>query len=331
MDRTVRAVVADALPEATVSGIETPATGNTKRTAFVSLADGRDLVVQTRPANPEDTGAGLATEARLAREIDRRTEVPVPRVLAGGTVEGFEYLLTERAPGEDLHARFVDLSRADREATVRSMGRWLAALHDAFAFEGYGSVVLGGDRLLVADPVTDWRAWFRGYVERALSSLVDGTSESLAGLASRVREAVDAGLADLPADPGARLFPWDLRPGNATVVDGTVTALLDWGEPLAAARGLSLAKSAYVTADWYLPGAADRLRSAFLDGYRDRLALPDRSSTERRLYRIAAVVASAVDSRGCVTRPHYPELGDEAAAAFHRRHLLAALDGETPV
>lgn len=43
------------------------------------------------------------------------------------------------------------------------------------------------------------------------------------------------------------------------------------------------------------------------------------------------VLASAVDSRGRVTRPRYPELGDEGAAAFHRRHLLAALDGETRV
>jgi fructosamine-3-kinase len=331
VDRTVRAVVADALPGVTVSGIETPATGNTKRTAFVSLAERRDLVVQFRPANPESAGTGLTTEARLAREVARRTEVPVPRVLASGTVEGVEYLLTERAPGEDLHARFVDLPRADREAIVRSIGRWLAALHDTFAFEGYGSVTLGDDRLVVADPAADWRAWFRGYVERELSPLVDSGIGGLAGLAPRVREAVDAEVAELPADPAARLFPWDLRPGNATVADGAVTALLDWGEPLAAARGLSLAKSTYVTVDWYLPGAADRLRSAFLDGYRDRLALPDRSSTERRLYRIAAVVASAVDSRGRVTRPRYPELDGETAAAFHRRHLLAALDGETPV
>lgn len=211
MDRTVRAVVADALPAATVTSVETPTTGNTKRTVFVSLADGRELVIQSRP-----TGEGLSTEARLAREVARRTDVPVPRVLAAGTVEGVDYVLAERASGEDLHTRFVGLDPADRQAVVRAMGRWLADLHAAFEFEGYGPVTLDGDRLVVADPATGWRAWFRDHVER-------------------------------------------------------------------------------------------------------------------RLYRVAAVVSAAVDSRGRVTRPRYPELDDDAAVEFHRRHLRSTLDGETHV
>jgi len=313
MDRTARAAVGDALPGATVASVGTPATGNTKRTAFVSLADGREFVVQSRP-----TGEGLATEARLAREIARRTDVPVPRVVATGTVDGAEYVLAERAAGEDLHARFVDLDPADRRRVVRSMGRWLADLHGAFAFDGYGPVGLDGDRLAVTDPATDWRAWFSGYIDRALARLdrLDG----LAGLVPRVREAVKADLEGLPEHPPARLFPWDLRPGNATVADGRVTALLDWGDPLAAARGLSVAKAAYVTVDWYLsdPEAPDRLRSAFREGYRDRRPLPERSPAERRLYRAAAIAASAVDSRGRVTRPRYRELNDDTAVEFHR-------------
>jgi hypothetical protein len=44
-----------------------------------------------------------------------------------------------------------------------------------------------------------------------------------------------------------------------------------------------------------------------------------------RAYRLAAVVASAVDSRGEVTRPRYPELTGEAAVAFHRDRLRAWL------
>ena len=328
MDRTARAAVADALPGATVASVETPTTGNTKRTAFVTLADGREFVVQSRPA-----GEGLATESRLAGEVDRLTDVPVPRVRATGSVEGTEYVLAERAPGEDLHARFVDLDPRAREAVVRSLGRWLADLHATFEFDGYGPVTLRGGRLAVADPATDWRAWLRDYVERVLSRLEDARDGRFDDLIPRVREAVEGSVEDLPHRPPARLFPWDLRPGNATVADGRVTAVLDWGDPLAAARALSLAKTAYVTVDWYLPdpAATDRLRAAFREGYRDRLDLPERSASERRVYRLAAVVASAVDSRGCVTRPRYPELDAGAAAAFHRRHLRSALDGETGV
>jgi hypothetical protein len=334
MDPIARAAVTDALPGATVSSVETPATGNTKRTAFVTLVDGRDLVVQSRLA-----GTGLATEAALARAVARRTDVPVPRVLATGTVDGTEYVLVERVPGEDLHTRFVDLDPETRETVVRSMGRWLAALHDAFAFDGYGPVRTDDeDRLVVADPATDWRAWFRDYAWRALDRVEDGfggepDGDGVAALVSRIRAAVEADVESLPADPPAHLFPWDLRPGNATVAEDRVTALLDWGDPLAAARGLSLAKATYVTVDWYLPdpSATDALRAAFLDGYRERLALPPLSDAERRLYRLAAISASAVDSRGRVTRPRFPELEDGAAVAFHRRQLAAALDGETRV
>jgi len=196
VDRTVRAAVADTLPGATVAAIEAPATGNTKRTAFVTLADGREPVFQSRPA-----GAGLATEARLAREVARRTDVPVPRVVARGTLAGVEYVLVEGAPGEDLHGRFVHLDPAGRRVVVRSMGRWLADLHGAFQFEGYGPVTLAGDWLAVADPAPDWRDWFRGHVQRALSRVLDAPGDGFADLASRVREAVDADLGDLPTDP----------------------------------------------------------------------------------------------------------------------------------
>ena len=328
MDRTVRAAVTDALPGATVASIETPATGNTKRTAFVSLADGRDLVLQSRPA-----GEGLRTEVHLAREIERRTDVPIPHVLATGAVDGEEYVLTERAAGEDLHVRFVDLDPRDREAVVRSMGRWLADLHAAFEFDGYGRVTLAddGDRFAVDEPATDWRAWVRDYVGRALDRLA--RLDGFVDLVPEIRSAVETDLEALPSRPPARLYPWDVRPGNATVADGRVTALRDWGEPLAADRGLSVAKTAYVTVDWYLsdPGATDRLGAAFREGYRDHLALPERPVAVRRLYRLAAILASAVDSRGRVTRPRYPELDDDAALAFHRRHLRSALDGETRV
>ena len=321
-ESVVRTALAAVLPDAAAADIEAAPWGNTKRTALVTLADGREVVVQYRAS---DRG-GLATEAELTRAIGERTGVPVPAVLGCRRVEEYAVVVTARVPGRDLHERFEFLPPDHRTALVRTLGRHLAAVHDAFRFSGYGPVTYRGDEFVVPDPESDWRAWLGDYLGRAL----DGFDGPLAPLAAPVRAAFDRHRDRLPAAPPAHLFPWDFRPGNVIVadVDSTIAAVLDWGDPLAAARGLSLAKAAFLVADWYADGdpEADRLREAFLAGYRSRLSLPDGFERTRSLYRLVAVAASAVDSRGQVTRPRFPMVPDAAAVTFHRRHLRAVLD-----
>ena len=72
--------------------------------------------------------------------------------------------------------------------------------------------------------------------------------------------------------------------------------------------------------DWYVddPGP---LRAAFRAGYRSVRPLPAVTRAER----LAAVVRSAVDGDGEVTRPGYPERTGEAAVAFHRDRLESLL------
>lgn len=320
-ESVVRAVLAAVLPDAEVVAVEAAHWGNTKRTALVTLADGREVVVQYRAA---DRG-GLATEAELTRAVGERTAVPVPAVLGSRRVGEYAAVVTARVPGRDLHERFEFLPPDRRTALSRTLGRYLAAVHDAFRFSGYGPVTHRRGTFAVTDPASDWRAWLRDYLGRALGRF-DGP---LADLAAPIRDAVDRHCDRLPAAPPAHLFPWDFRPGNVIVtdVDSTVAAVLDWGEPLAAARGLSLAKATFLVADWYADDAeADRLREAVHAGYRSRLSLPAGFERTRPLYRLAAVAASAVDSRGQVTRPRFPMSSDEDAVAFHRRHLRAVLD-----
>lgn len=104
-----------------------------------------------------------------------------------------------------------------------------------------------------------------------------------------------------------------------------MTAVFDWEAPLAADPALAVAKTAYLTADWYYPGrsAAD-LRVAFREGYRSVRPLP----TVEPAHRDAAVASSAVDAAGAVTAPGYPPVDRDAAVAFHRRVLERALDGD---
>ncbi|MFC7070663.1 phosphotransferase family protein [Halobaculum lipolyticum] len=385
-DDEVVAAVAGAFPTREVAAVAPVRTGNRKRTVVVRLAGEeppQSVVVQTAP-----DAAVLRTEAALARSIGARTPLPVPAVVAGGSFPDrtSAYLVTEHAPGEDLHTRFVDLPAGTRETMAREFGGFLAALHGAFAFEGYGPVALDeaggasgpargqpprspddaepdlevegtawaavldaadpGERLAVdvaggagdtrepaaadgpeypGDPdgsvppaTADWPAWLARYA----SAGVDALPAAFDDLRPRIEGAIADARETLPASPPATLYPWDLRPGNALVADGTVTAVLDWGQPLSAAPGLAVAKAEHLVCDWYVDDGAP-LRAAFRAGYRDRRPLPPVPA----VYRLVAVVRSAVDGAGVVTRPRYPEVDGDDALAFHRERIEAALDG----
>ncbi|MFC7136953.1 phosphotransferase family protein [Halobaculum litoreum] len=296
----VDAALDEAFPGRTVESVTTVHAGNRKRTVVARFGDGRapaTAVVQTAPA-----GSGLRTEAALARSVAARTDVPVPEVLGGGVVPGHgrAFVVTEHAAGEDLHARFVALAPARRTAVAREFGRYLAGLHAAFAFEGYGPVGLRGPagwEAVLDDPdpgsalavggrrettggipeaSDDWADWFLRYATAGVDALPAGFDD--------LRPRLRAELADerprLPASPPSTLYPWDLRPGNALVDDGRVTAVVDWGQPLAADPALSLAKVEHLVCDWYLDDDGS-LATAVRAGYRERRPLPSVPSVYR--------------------------------------------------
>ncbi|MFC4357834.1 phosphotransferase family protein [Halobium salinum] len=334
-DAQTLAVLAREFPDREAVATRPAARGNTKSTALVTFADGESVVVQVGAGD----GADLRTAATLLRGVRERTSIPVPRVLAEGWLSAADppaetapsesrgdeparqYVVLERVPGEDLHERFVDLDAEARRRIAAVFGRSLAELHEAFDFEGYGPVTVHddavGERRWRADGAdgqateTEWRTWFDTYARagaRALPAPFDDLRDA-------VVTAVDG--AELPSRPPSRLYPWDLRPGNALVAGGEVTAFLDWDGPLAADPGLAVAKVEHLVADWYVPGERDRLREAFREGYREHRDYPEVPA----VYRLVAVVRSAVDGRGVVTRPLYPEVDGDDAVAFHREAM----------
>ncbi|MEF8937557.1 MAG: phosphotransferase [Halovenus sp.] len=282
--------------------------GNRKQTAIARFADHDPVVVQLCT---EQTW--LRSEATLLAQIQDRTTVPVPPVLASGTHDGVAYMLTAYVPGEDLHTRFTGLPAATQQALVRSFGSYLAQLHDQFSFESYGTLVVTGEGLAAQRP--DWGTWLREYGRRVVSRL----PPAFEPIRTECREL----YADPPTDatPTARLYPWDFRPGNALIADDDVAAILDWEAPLAAPASLSVAKAEYLVADWYVADP-ELLREAFRSGYDSVRPYPSIPTT----HRVAAIADTAVDSSGAVTNPGYPELGREAAVAFHREALEAATE-----
>ncbi|MFC7095906.1 phosphotransferase family protein [Halobaculum marinum] len=320
-------------PGRPVDNLRAVDTGNRKRTVVVRFGDDdapASVVVQIADA------AGFRTEVALARAIRARTSVPTPAVLAGGSLTdaGRGYVITEHAPGADLHTRFTSLGPPQQCTVARTFGDALAQLHESFAFDGFGALGVGAapwatvvdasdpGSLLRVDPADgrqSWPRWLRAYADAG----VDALPAAFDDLRPQLREAVAATCDAVPASPPALLYPWDLRPGNALVDDGAVSAVLDWGDSLAADPGLAVAKVEHLVCDWYVDDGK-RLTEAFRRAYRARRPLPSVPDG----YRLVAVVESAVDSAGVVTRPRYPEVDGAEAVAFHRerlRDVLAAI------
>jgi fructosamine-3-kinase len=325
MESVVNEIVAALYPQATVTTARRIRTGNFKQTVLVDLADRESLVVQYRSL---DHGH-LRPEARVTEVIGEETEVPVPDILGVGQVDDRSYIVTHRVPGINLHERFESLPEERRLALTRTLGRFLGALHQRFTFPQYGPVVAINGGLTTTGDDVSWQAWLRSYVEEGL----DAMESPLRDLRPRIERTLDAGVSSLPSAPTPRLYPWDYRPGNVLLDEretpsDRIAAVLDWADPLAAHRELSLAKAEFLTADWYAdPPIADRLREAFYKGYQERMAVDDGYwDTRRRLYRLVALVRSAFDSQGAVTLPRYPMVEEEEALAFHRTHIEAVLD-----
>jgi aminoglycoside phosphotransferase (APT) family kinase protein len=329
METVVTDIVEEVCPGAIVTALSPTRTGNFKQTVVVKLADAESIVVQYRSL---DHGA-LRPEAQVTEVIGVETPVPVPEIHGVGAVGDHAYIVTRRVEGVNLHERFEALPPDRRLDLTRTLGEYLAVLHDRFRFEEYGSVVADNGGLRASGEATEWTDWVRSYLAEGLAEFPSPLSD----LVEPVRETIEGNLDALPAQPSPRLYPWDYRPGNVLLADEeateSVAAVLDWADPLAAHRELSLAKAEFLTADWYAdPGLADRLREAFYDGYREHLPVPDAYWDERRrLYRLIGLVRSAVDSGGDITRPRYPMVDEQTALAFHRRHIGTLLTEEPSV
>lgn len=307
-DTTSQAAAAVALTAVAESptAVEPIARGNRKETAIARFSTRGPVVIQTA-TEP----SWLRTEATLLRAIRQRTFVPVPPVMTAGTHKGGAYLLTAYVAGRDLHSTFSAIKPRKRVDLAHWFGRALGRLHDAFGFDAYGRLTPDEAGLIASQQ--DWTAWFVTYSKRAIDRLppaFDDLTDDLRRL-----------CASPPAtDPTPRLFPWDFRPGNALLADGSVTAVVDWEAPLAAASALSIAKAEYLVADWYV-AEPEPLRMAFRTGYRSVRAMP----TVAPAHRVAAIAASAVDSAGRVTAPRYPPIDREAAITFHYDALRSVL------
>ena len=215
-----------------------------------------DLVLRRDAASAVATSHSRAEEFALLKAAHRAgVTVPTPCVLCEDTdVLGVPYFLMHRVTGEARGSRLVkDAPDAD---LVRAIGANLARIHgitpprDDLPFLGAPP----------KDPARAAVAQYRAY----LDALPDPHPAVEWGL---------AWLADQAPDPGAIvLCHRDYRVGNLMIVDGKLSATLDWefaswSDPLEDI-GWFLAKC-WRFGRWEQEAGGLGPRGAFLDGYRE--------------------------------------------------------------
>lgn len=334
-DPVLQLILSGVFPDQTVSKVETVEQGNRKKTQIIRFGSADPVVVQ-RTSNL----AVGRTEAYLLEALRTQTSLPVPRLIASGTNHTVSWFVTELLAGSDLHRVFTTLNVDTQQQIVASLGYYLAELHEKFQFNNHGPLVVDDNCLVTQKSIetpqsnpntpdrkmaTDqsnrshdqWREWFLEFGKKSI--------ERLPAPFDSIREELLQTITDTTTErtPTPRLFPWDLRPGNALIHNNSITAILDWESPLAADCALSVAKTEYLVADWYVsPDEAPVLRDAFRNGYSSHRELPHVQPG----HRLAAIANTAVDSKGSITNPQYPPVDRTTAISFHQDSLTRVLD-----
>lgn len=83
-----------------------------------------------RIANAPDVGA-MSAEAALVRALP--PEVGHPRLIAAGTIEGHDWIVTEEVPGENLQEAWPTLTAEQQRQAIRELWARVRVVHEASA------------------------------------------------------------------------------------------------------------------------------------------------------------------------------------------------------
>jgi aminoglycoside phosphotransferase (APT) family kinase protein len=210
---------------------------------------------------------GDVIEPLVVRLVGRTTNLPVPTVLDEGLVRvgsgsPRRWALYEFREGSPP-TPFDELHESVRERVVREVGSALGRLHETEQFDRIGGLGRNGDSLVVTDP--------------------NGLH-----LPAKARSLLDVATREEGLDREPVLAHGDLFPSNILIAnDGSITALVDWGNAHVTTAGYSLARAEMRFVDWFrFPGKERaRLREALRDGYREHRSLPSDYPRFARTYK----------------------------------------------
>lgn len=215
-----------------------------------------DVVLKTQRPHRLRPRTSLAKEALVLEELASAGDIPTPRALGHGEVEGIEYLCITRISGSAL--RHVTLDQSQRAAALRELGRTLRTIHEL------GSPALKASDLIPGDRVPeDLSVRISQQLERLVEVLDEagfGERIDLGGVASEC-------LGRMP--PGADPVALHSNPGpEHTFVDpvtGRYSGLIDFGDSYRSHPAFD-----------FRPWSAPQDAKDVLAGYRSVGPLPER-------------------------------------------------------
>jgi len=208
-------------------------TGKFNDSYFVTLDDGREVVLRIAPS--DDTGflfyerRMMAQEPGLHRLVRTRTSIPVAEILLHDDSRSLidrDFLVMERLPGTAMSDTYVP--RAVVERVLEQVGRHLRELHDNCRESRYG--YLGEHRPM--EPADTWAAAFR-LMWSLLVEDIRACGAYDADEAKAVRGALDPHLKLFDREVPSCLLHMDIWGQNILVDEkGNVTGLVDWDRAL---------------------------------------------------------------------------------------------------
>lgn len=312
------------------------------RLAVESPAGKRHCYVKSAPPGKSPT-ARLGS--RMQTILAKHTRIPVPTV--HGVIDHHEDLpaplvLMSALPGDSVARIDLDSIPDDTLTEIaRESGRYLADLHALDPVDGYGYLTPVGpdligeppsgslDTVAVEDPTEEWTERLHQAADQELR-IVEETR--LADIVPRIRPVLESRIEGVEGPFEPVLARIDHSVENMLLVEGEITAFLDWGFTIAATRGYdlvhvtrSLAGGPYL----YGPDTRDRrplIRDALLAGYCEATTTvqPDRIRATWSCYTLHSSVRSMGHLESWYeTFDLVPRLDDAAAAL--QQELLSTL------
>jgi aminoglycoside phosphotransferase (APT) family kinase protein len=271
-----------------ITASETPDDGRMAQTYLLSLDEdpGRAVCKIGGPS----VRTGDVVEPAVVELVGAATDVPVPDVLASGTLTEGEtethWGLYEHRPGE-TPTPFRSFDPAVREQIVYTVGSVLGRLHARFEVAQTGGIARVSDRRTDEPNHRDQYRLDGGTLTVRPSAGLDIPERAWELAQIQPRGAVDR----QPV-----LTHGDLFPGNLLVDEsGAVTAVLDWGNAHVTTPGYALARAEMRCVDWFLFPSPERtrLRTALRAGYHQHRPLPPDLSTVGGYYKLGWLLQSA--------------------------------------
>lgn len=223
-------------------------------------------------------------EPRLMRLVAKRTELPIPDVLALDLddAEFPPYFVMNHVEGDQVSS-LDELSDGALRRVAREAGDHLAQIHEMATWDAYGALRHEDDvddydgrtpgGLAVMDGTHSWRE----SLEAGAHGQLDRFGDRFADLEAPLRRAAAAVLEHVPDEPRMSLVNGDYRFGNLLVdaESGATRAVLDWGNQFTGDPAYDRVKT-----EDYLCNFAPRdhprrilVRDAIREGYRERRPL----------------------------------------------------------